>query len=91
MLVAGRADLAVGRRDVFEALIAGDAFRDKIEMLPTPFVAAPSYLAFRELFADHMPGYAERVWTEIGRLTTVPDWPETKQRLLTERKPFKPS
>ena len=91
MLVAGRADLAVGRRDVFAALIAGDAFRGKIEMLPAPFVATPSYLAFREVFADHMPGYAERVWEEIGRQTAAPDWPETRQRLLTERKPFKPS
>lgn len=91
MLVAGRADLAVGRRDVFAALIAGEAFRDRIEMLPVPFVAAPSYLAFRNLFTDDMPFYAERVWDEIGRLTAAPDWPQIKQRLLTERKPFKPS
>ncbi len=91
MLVAGRADLAVGRRDEFAVLLAGDAFRDKIEMLPAPFVATPCYLAFREVFADHVPGYAERVWDEIGRLTAAPDWPETKQRLLTDRKPFKPS
>lgn len=91
MLMAGRADLAVGRRDVFAALLAADRFRDKIEMLPAPFVATPGYLAFREVFADHMPGYAERVWDEIGRLTAAPDWPETKKRLLTDRKPFKPS
>lgn len=91
MLVAGRADLAIGRKDVFEGLIAGDAFHDKIDLLPKPFVDAASYLAFRELFADRSPGYAERVWDEIGRLMAAPDWSETRQRLLSERKPFKPS
>jgi polar amino acid transport system substrate-binding protein len=91
MLVAGRADLAVGRQDVFESLIAGDAFRDRVEVLPVPFVDAESYLAFREGFEDPIPGYVERVWDEIGRQIAAPDWPQTKQRLLTERKPFKPS
>jgi len=91
MLVAGRADLAVGRRNVFEALVAGDAFRDRIEILSVPFVDATSYLAFSEVFATRTPGFAERVWDEIGRQIAAPDWAETKQRLLSERKPFKPS
>jgi len=91
MLVAGRADIAIGRRDVFAALLAGDTYRGKIEILPTPFVDADSYLAFREVFADGSPGYAERVWDEIGHLKAASDWPDTQQRLLTDRKPFKPS
>lgn len=90
MLLAGRADLAIGRRDVFETLMETEAFGGKLEMLSTPFVDAISYLAFRELFAHQSPGYAERVWDEIGRLKAQPDWPETRRRLLTDRKPFNP-
>jgi len=92
MLVAGRADIAVGRRDVIEELIAADpAFHEKIEILPTPFVAAPSFLAFRQGFPEPSPGYAQRVWDEIGRLKAAPDWPETTRRLLSAHKPLKPS
>jgi len=92
MLVAGRADVAVGRRDVAEDLMAGDeTFRDKLEILPKPFIAAPSYLAFRQTFAEPFPGYAQRVWDEIGRLKAAPDWPETVRRLMSARKPPKPS
>ncbi len=91
MLVAGRADIAVGRREVFEALMAGETYRDKIDMLPAPFVNADDYLTFRDVFADHSPGYAERVWSEIGRLKAAPDWAETRQRILTDRKPVNPS
>ena len=92
MLVKGRADIAVGRKDVTETLIAGDElFRDRIEVLPDPFVAAPSHLAFRQDFRDPSPGYAQRVWDEIGRLKASPDWPETVRRLLAARKPVKPS
>lgn len=76
MLVKGRADIAVGRKDVTETLIAGDElFHERVEILPDPFVAAPSYLAFRQDFRDPSPGYAQRVWDEIGRLKTAPDWP----------------
>lgn len=90
MLAAGRADIAVGRKDVTEELIeAEDAFRDRIEILPVPFVSSPSYLAFREGFAEPSPGYEERVWDEIGRRKAAQDWPETMQRLLAAHRPLK--
>lgn len=92
MLLAGRADIAVGRKGVTEELIeAEDGFRDRIEILPIPFVSAPSYLAFRKGFPDPSPGYAERVWDDIGRQKAAPDWPETMQRLLSAHKPLKRS
>jgi polar amino acid transport system substrate-binding protein len=85
MLLAGRADIAVGRKEVIEALAAREPFRDKIEILPVPFVSATSYLAFRKSFADPVPGYAQHVWDEIGRLRSSPDWPAARERLLAER------
>jgi len=92
MLVAGRADIAVGRRDVIEELIAANpAFHDTVEILPTPFVAAPSFMAFRAGFSEPSPDYAQRVWDEIGRLKAAPDWPETARRLMAAHKPLKPS
>ncbi len=92
MLVAGRADIAVGRKNVTEELIAADSsFRERIEILPAPFVAAPSYLAFRKAFPEPSPGYVQRIWDEIGRLKSAPDWAETERRLLAAHKPLKPS
>jgi polar amino acid transport system substrate-binding protein len=85
MLLAGRADIAVGRKDVTEALAAREPFRGKIEILPAPFVSAASYLAFRKSFADPVPDFAGHVWDEIGRLQASPDWPATRQRLLAQR------
>jgi polar amino acid transport system substrate-binding protein len=87
MLTAGRADIAIGRKTVLDALAASEAFRDRIEVLPVPFVLADSYLAFRGDFQEPEPDYAEHVWAEIGRLLASPDWPETAHRLLAIRQP----
>jgi len=73
MLHRGRSDIAIGRRDMIEALLRAPETAGDVEMLPQPFVQAPAYLAFGSPFAESSPGYADRLWDEVGRLrATVP-------------------
>jgi polar amino acid transport system substrate-binding protein len=81
-LLAGRADIAIGREDAVTALLETQPFRGHIEILPRPFVSTPTYLAFRDSVVAANPGFADAVWTEIGRMRRAPDWEERARRLL---------
>jgi ABC-type amino acid transport substrate-binding protein len=82
MLLAGRAEIAIGREDAALALLETAPFRNAIEILPRPFVSTPTYLAFRKSLAEEEPGYVKAVWSEIGRLREEPGWEEKARRLL---------
>ena len=82
MMLAGRADIAIGREDAVVPLSESAAFIGKIEVLPRPFVSTPTYLAFGKEFHEANAAFDEAVWKEIARLRRDPDWEETAQRLL---------
>ena len=82
MMLAGRADIAIGREDTVLPLIETPAFRGRIEVLSRPFVATPSYLAFGKGFHEENAAFDQAVWKEIARLRKEPGWEETAQELL---------
>lgn len=84
MLLVGRADIAIGREDAALDLLDAAPFRDNIEILPRPFLATPTYLAFRKSWVDENHAYAEAVWTEIGKIRETPSWEDQARRLLKE-------
>ena len=84
MLLVGRADIAIGREDAVLDLLETPPFRDNIEILPRPFLATPTYLAFGKSWAAENAVYIEAVWKEIGRLRETPGWEDMARRLLKE-------
>lgn len=73
-LLARKGDLAVIQSGVAQELLALAPFRDKLEILPQPLLARPSYLAFNRAFHDADRPYVEAIWLEIRRLRGSPEW-----------------
>lgn len=73
-LLARQGDLAIIQSGVAQALIADVQFRDRLEILPQPFVSLPCFLAFNRAYYEANRAYAEAVWREIQRLRVSAEW-----------------
>ena len=82
MMLAGRAEIAIGREDTVVPLAESPAYAGRIEVLPRPFVSTPTYLAFGKSFHDANAAFDEAVWNEIVELRQADDWEDVARRLL---------
>jgi hypothetical protein len=82
MMLAGRAEIAIGREDAVVPLAESPAYTGRIEVLTRPFVSTPTYLAFGKSFHDANTAFDEAVWAEIVHLRQADDWEDIARRLL---------
>ncbi|MES2297850.1 MAG: hypothetical protein V4582_12465, partial [Pseudomonadota bacterium] len=71
-LLAGRGDVVIGAETSGFALLNDPQFKDKIEMLPTPFSEEPYYLGLSKQYHGANAELAERLWNAIGRIRKSP-------------------
>jgi polar amino acid transport system substrate-binding protein len=73
-LAVRRGDIAMMHKQSAEQFITQDEFRDKLEILPEPFLTFPVFLAFNRTYYEQSKLRAEAIWTEIKRLRTSKEW-----------------
>ncbi|MBC7712183.1 MAG: hypothetical protein H7177_02530 [Rhizobacter sp.] len=74
MLSLGRADLAIIQQSIAEDLLQKDEFKNKLEILPIPFISFDLYLVFSKSFYKKESVFSEAIWNELKLLRSSPEW-----------------
>ncbi|MGH8435693.1 MAG: hypothetical protein ACRERX_14730 [Pseudomonas sp.] len=74
MLLLGRGQIAVGSEHQTLALLKDKSFKDRIEVLPEPFMQAPGYMGVGKAVYVANQQVIERIWTTIGEIHAPDQW-----------------